>query len=50
MLLERHDIRHHLTGMRTPRQPVDHGNRCVRGQFGQSLMIENPDHDGIDKA
>src|SRR6266700_4435177 len=48
MLLERHQIRHHLAGMRPPRQPVDDGNGGVRGKLQQRIVVENADHDGID--
>ena len=34
--------------MRAPRQPVDDGHGGVRGQLQQRIVVENPDHDGID--
>src|SRR5665213_2426393 len=39
MLLERHQVRHHLAGMRAPRKPVDDGHGCVRGKLQQRIMV-----------
>src|SRR5258708_1882607 len=50
MLLERHQVRHHLAGMRAPRQPVDHVHGGGRGKLQQRVMVEDADHDGVDIA
>src|ERR1700722_11345635 len=50
MLLEGHQVRHYLAGMRTPRQPVDDGHGGVGGEFQQRIVVEDADHDGVDIA
>src|SRR5450631_3966546 len=36
--------------MRAPRQAVDHRHGGVFRQFGDRLVVENADHDGVDEA
>ena len=50
VLLERHQVSHHLAGMRAPRQPVDHRHGGVGCKLQQRVMIEDADHDGVDIA
>ena len=50
MLLEGHHVGHHLAGMRAPRQPVDHRDRGVLGQFLHQRMVEGADDDAVDVA
>jgi hypothetical protein len=50
MFLERHQIGHHLTRMREPRQAVDDRHGGVVRQLHQRVVIQDPDHDDVDKA
>src|ERR1700730_10594565 len=50
VLLEGHHVRHDLTRVGAPRQPVDHRNGGVARKFDQHVVIERADHDGINIA
>jgi hypothetical protein len=50
MLLIGHDIRHHLAGMREPRQAVDDRHGRILRELHQRVMIEDADHDDVDEA
>src|ERR1700730_7290810 len=47
LFLESEDVRHHLTGMRTLGQAIDHRYIGVVGEFDHRRVIEDADHDRI---
>ena len=50
MLLEGHDVGHHLARVRALGQPVDHRHRGVVGELDHVVVVERADHDGVDIA
>src|SRR5690606_39158749 len=48
LLLDRHDVRKHLTGVQKVRQPVDDRNARVMSQLDHVAVVEGADHDPVD--
>ncbi len=50
LLLERHDVRHHLAGMRKLGEAVDDGDGRVVRKLAHHFVVEQADHHGVDIA